>query len=176
MNLTETEAYALGLVEASGECTAYRVRRAFAMSPSAQGRGSAGSIYPVLRRLEDRGLVSSVSHAQGRRKSRLYSITRQGRAALRDWLLPPLDEELGLPLDPLRARIRFLGSLTESQRALFLDAAGQMLRSTLDELEERAGLYEAEGSAWEVAMAKGAVRITRARLDWVTELSTLTFV
>lgn len=172
--LTEIEAYALGLVEAFGECTAYRVRRAFAESPSAQGRGSAGSIYPVLRRLEERGLVTERAHSRGKRRSRLVSITDQGREALRAWLAPPLDEDLGLPLDPLRARIRFLGVLPRDEQRRFLQAARQLLERLLDQLEERARDYEASGTAWEIAMARGAVGVTRARLDWLTDLEEAT--
>lgn len=168
--LTEVEAYALGLVEGFGESTAYRVRRAFADSPSAQGRGSAGSIYPVLKRLEKRGLVSERAHSQGRRPSRLISITEGGREALRAWLAPPLDDTLGLPLDPLRARIRFLGLLTDPERQRFLAEARHLLERVVDQLEERARDYEASGTAWEIAMARGAVRVTQARLDWIADL------
>ena len=169
--LTEIEAYALGLVESYGEATAYRVRQAFASSPSAQGRGSAGSIYPVLRRLESRGLVRERSHATGRRRSRLISITPEGRRSLREWLAPPLAEELGLPLDPLRARVRFLGALTAEERLRFLDEARNLLEGVLDQLEQRLLEHQKGGSAWEIAMARGAVMVTRARLAWIEELS-----
>lgn len=169
--LTETEAYALGLVASFGSCTAYRVRRAFATSPSAQGRGSAGSIYPVLRRLEDRDLIRSESRSQGKRKSRSLAITASGRQALKRWLAPPVADDLRLPLDPLRARVRFLGILDAADRARFLSSAASMLRGTIEELEDRARDYRKTGTAWEIAMANGAVQITRARLDWIEELS-----
>ena len=44
-----------------------------------------GSIYPALHRLEERGLVrSSWATSDGRRR-RVYSLTRKGRASLRDY-------------------------------------------------------------------------------------------
>jgi transcriptional regulator len=44
-----------------------------------------GSLYPALRRLEDRGWVdSSWSLSDTGRRVRVYSLTRQGRAHLRE--------------------------------------------------------------------------------------------
>lgn len=43
---------------------------------------SAGTLYPLLHRLEKRGLVESTSERVGRRSRRLYEITPEGRTAL----------------------------------------------------------------------------------------------
>jgi transcriptional regulator len=44
-----------------------------------------GSLYPALRRLEDRGWVSSTwGLSENNRRARYYTITRAGRAHLRD--------------------------------------------------------------------------------------------
>ena len=43
-----------------------------------------GSLYPALRRLQDRGLVSSEwGLSENNRRARYYTITRAGRALLR---------------------------------------------------------------------------------------------
>jgi transcriptional regulator len=43
-----------------------------------------GSLYPALRRLEDRGLISSEwGLSENNRRARYYEITAQGRAHLR---------------------------------------------------------------------------------------------
>ncbi len=43
-----------------------------------------GSLYPALRRLQDRGLVTSEwGLSENNRRARYYSITRAGRALLR---------------------------------------------------------------------------------------------
>ena len=48
-----------------------------------------GTLYPLLRRLESRGLVVSSWRAGPRRQRRVYRLTRAGRRALdrrlRDW-------------------------------------------------------------------------------------------
>jgi PadR family transcriptional regulator, regulatory protein PadR len=50
---------------------------------------SEGTVYPALYRLERGGLLSSRWASAGRRRRRVYSVTRRGRKALvdqkRDW-------------------------------------------------------------------------------------------
>jgi len=43
---------------------------------------SAGTLYPLLHRLEKRGLLNSVAERSGKRIRRLYAITTSGRRAL----------------------------------------------------------------------------------------------
>lgn len=44
-----------------------------------------GSLYPALRRLEDRGLISSVwSMSDTNRRARFYALTAAGRRLLRE--------------------------------------------------------------------------------------------
>ena len=43
---------------------------------------SAGTLYPLLHRLERRGLLQSASERVGRRVRRVYEITRAGQKAL----------------------------------------------------------------------------------------------
>lgn len=45
---------------------------------------SAGTLYPMLHRLEKSELLVSVSQRQGRRARRMYKITATGRRSLRD--------------------------------------------------------------------------------------------
>jgi DNA-binding PadR family transcriptional regulator len=47
---------------------------------------SYGQIYPELRRLADAGLIVGESRPSGGRRRTVYSLTRAGRARLRDWL------------------------------------------------------------------------------------------
>jgi DNA-binding PadR family transcriptional regulator len=50
---------------------------------------SYGQIYPVLRRLETAGLVSSTSAPAGGRRRTLYRLTEDGERALDEWLRSP---------------------------------------------------------------------------------------
>jgi PadR family transcriptional regulator, regulatory protein PadR len=45
-------------------------------------RMSAGTLYPILHGLEQKGYLSSTGERTGRRFRKLYRATKQGRAAL----------------------------------------------------------------------------------------------
>jgi PadR family transcriptional regulator AphA len=56
---------------------------------------SFGQIYPTLRALERKGLVSkTVEVDEGRPLRKVYSITQEGREELWKWLLEPADIEI----------------------------------------------------------------------------------
>ena len=81
-------------------------------SPSSHWSGSAGAVYPVLERLEARGLVRSRRADTGDREGWSCALTPAGRAALQAWLGPPFGPDvLALEADPLRTRAHFLGAL-----------------------------------------------------------------
>lgn len=163
---SEFEGCVLGHLSRTGPATAYSVRRAFLVSPSTHWSGSAGAMYPLLERLERRRLVSSRKAPRGGRKAWLYSITPEGRRRFLAWLQPPFSAELiSIPPDPLRTRVHFLGVLSRRQRAVLLRAAIEGLRQHLAALEAEAG-----GNADDRSAQRGAVLITRARLDWLASL------
>ncbi len=51
-----------------------------------------GHIYPVLKHMENEGLVTKkTEHNEGRPYRNVYSITEKGKAELNDWLLLPVE-------------------------------------------------------------------------------------
>ena len=167
---TELECTVLGVVWAHQPCTAYQVRRAFTDSPSPHWSGSAGAIYPLMARLESAGLLRSEAHATDARPSRLHRLTPAGRRALTRWVRPAAPEAIvGVPPDPLRTRITFLGVLPPEAQAAFLreveDGLRQAVaRAPLEMARGRAGGPDAE------AIARGATAIQRTRLAWISAL------
>ena len=119
------------MVARDGPLSAYGVRRLFVQSQTPSWSSSAGSIYPVIRRLQERGLVHSAD-ADGGRKRRDLSVTHEGRGLVREWLLK-VDQSLGAATpDPLRTRTHFLALLEGDEQIRFLDEA---LRCTEQALE-----------------------------------------
>jgi DNA-binding PadR family transcriptional regulator len=168
--ITELEGCVLGLVWANGPCTPYQVRREFLKSPSPHWSGSAGAIYPLMERLEKRGLIRSTAQAAGRRKSKGYTVTAAGLRKLRAWAGPPLAVELlGVPADPLRTRLRFLEALTPEQQLLFLAEAERGLVEQVRIVEADHARRATEGPMVRL-MTKGAVTSLRARLEWIREV------
>jgi DNA-binding PadR family transcriptional regulator len=136
---SELECFVLGLVWRHGPCTPYTIRRHLQESPSTQWSGSAGAIYPLVRRLEAQRLLRSRTAETGQRPARLYSITPRGLATLRAWIGPPLPRDaVTVTYDPLRSRIRFLDLLPAAQQRAWLSAA----RSALEEVLARVRQWE----------------------------------
>ena len=123
MESTELEGCVLGIVWERGPCTAYVIRTVFLESLSPYWSGSAGSIYPLVARLEARGLVAARVEPRGGRSRKELSITPEGVAALHAWLRPLPEWTGSVPVDPVRTRMFFLGALPpEEQEAFVADA------------------------------------------------------
>jgi DNA-binding PadR family transcriptional regulator len=86
-----TEYAVLGLL-ASGARTGYDVKR---LADEALGHfwnESFGHIYPILRRLDERGWVThTVEPQEGRPDRKVYALTPAGEAALRGWFALPVE-------------------------------------------------------------------------------------
>ena len=165
-SLSELEGAVLGLIERQGPMTAYAVRKTFLESPTDHFSGSAGAIYPLLRRLEASGLLSTAARSDGRRGV-AYSLTPGGVGSLRAWVLPEdLSWMASVTFDPLRTRVLSLGLLEPSERERFLRGAER-------ELSRRASEQSAaldSDDPWTTAACRGALEVTRARLRWIRDL------
>ncbi len=84
-SLTPTARVILGML-ALGARTGYDIKRAIDLSTRFFWGASYGQIYPELHRLEARGLVEATEDPKGGRRRTSYSLTRAGKAALREWL------------------------------------------------------------------------------------------
>ena len=165
--LTELEGTVLGVVWARQHCTPYRVRREFLDSPSPYWSGSAGAIYPLMLRLETAGLLRSIERATGARVGRLYRVTPAGHRVLRRWVRPPFDAlVVGVPPDPIRVRIAFLGVLPPARQRAALEAIRTGLRLQLASAVRSHEADEAGGLHFEL-MAQGAIAMLRTRLAWI---------
>lgn len=134
--LTELENCVLGVVWQRGPCTAYTVRREFTMSNSSHWSSSAGSIYPLLGRLEALGLIEAEEASWGAGTKKRYRVTAAGTALLKEWIGPPLAEWTGAAtFDPIRTRMYFLGALTPARRRRFVDEAERLTRAELERFE-----------------------------------------
>ncbi|MBT8484525.1 MAG: PadR family transcriptional regulator, partial [Phycisphaerae bacterium] len=165
--LSDLESVILGCVAVSGPATAYAVRRMFLDSPSARFSGSAGAIYPALRRLEQRRLVRSAATPTGARPARAYSITPAGRRELRAWLQTPLTPEAGFADDPLRTRMLFLSALSPAARRTWLDEAEACIRAQTGLVDDHDAAHSDD--PWMTLAHDNTRRLNRARLRWIAE-------
>ncbi len=153
----------LARIERDGPITAYRVRALIEASPTDALSSSTGSIYPLLRRLQARGLLERGAARDGR-GTRLLSVTEAGSVQVLRWLLSD-DGARHLAEDPLRTKASFVGRLTPAQRRRWLRAALRASEEKLAQIEaffEREALPEVDYWAHE-----NAVRLMRARIGWL---------
>ncbi len=120
LELTDLEGAALADVCRNGPCTSYAIAKNFAESPSEFWTGSAGSVYPLIKRLETRGFLRAAGKADGERARTDYNITANGRAALKHWLLDA-QRAADIGFDPLRTRAVYLDLVSASERAKFFE-------------------------------------------------------
>jgi DNA-binding PadR family transcriptional regulator len=172
--LSELEGAVLGLVWVHAPCTTYRVRQFFLRSPSPHWSGSAGAVYPLLERLTRRRLLVFETRFTGRRSGREYRLSRRGLEELRRWTAGGISERTaGVPVDPLRVRIRFLGSLSPKQRNTFLSEARRKVRAHVRMVERDCRARRADGDTFSYLTARGALLALRARMTWLREVQQL---
>jgi len=77
-----------------GPMSGYDIKKAVEQSTANFWCESYGQIYPILRRLIERGLAARSSRGErssGARERQVYRITDRGREELRRWLLEPTE-------------------------------------------------------------------------------------
>jgi len=112
--LTELEGAILSEIQHRGQKTAFQVRRAFAVSFSLEWKGSAGAVYPAVKRLTQRCLIKA-SAAQGGRATRTLSLTDLGKKELMSWACDPIRTS-SIGIDPFRLRAGIWTQLTPKRR------------------------------------------------------------
>jgi len=160
--LSALEFTVLGIILKKGPCTAYAVLAEFTHSASSAYRSGAGSVYPLLKRLEGAGLVTA---EKGKREKR-YTLSDAGLAALRDWF-ELTSEDISCCLDVLRSRAYFLKILTPAERKAFLEAALAGLQVLLAQCRLQVEGYAKAGDRFSEMAMEGAVLETSARIRWI---------
>ena len=169
--LSELEGICLGLVSKHQPCTAYQVRQKLKAAPSSHWRASAGSVYPLLERLQNDDLLVAVEDAEDGRGRKLLSITRGGKTSLRKWLLAGTTPELIFSVtDPVRSRMFFLSQLTASQRHTYLVQLLSEMERYFQQTSDYLKTLSPEDDIDGYLGALGAERLAKARLKWVQEV------
>jgi DNA-binding PadR family transcriptional regulator len=95
VRLSPTSYVVLGMVALRGPSTPYDLKRAVGHSVGHFWQFPHAQLYDEPARLAKAGLLDLDCEAGGRRR-KVYSITSDGRAALRDWLRQPAGEAFQL--------------------------------------------------------------------------------
>jgi DNA-binding PadR family transcriptional regulator len=159
--LTELEGAILSAVRRGEGITPYRLRQAFLVSPSIEWSGSAGAVYPAMRRLKAAGLLAATASGDARGTEH-YSVTAAGEAALLAWA-GDATRAMSVGIDPFRSRVPQWLTLSRAQRA-------PMLRAIEKALVARCSvLGETLKTADDIARVQATLELElhRARLRWI---------
>ena len=166
--LSELEGVSLGIIYKRQPCTAYLVRSELREAPSSLWRASAGSVYPLLARLETEGLVATTTDENDGRGRKLLKVTTAGRKSLSEWVIAGADpERISSVTDPIRSRTFFLDVLSEAKRRDYLSDLVTLMESYLAETKDRLNRAEESGDTCDYLGSLGAMKVTKARLDWL---------
>lgn len=82
-------------------------------------KASFGSIYPILKKLNSKNLISMNEESSGKRIKKIYSITKEGKEIFLEWLTSPMNLEEGT--NHKLAKIYFFDKLDKKDRDIQLD-------------------------------------------------------
>lgn len=141
---TTLEFALLGLL-ADGPASGYELRRVFQTTPLGTYSDSPGSIYPALRRLELRRLISA-ARVSGARRRRLLHLTAAGRASLEEWATAPVSSSTRESDFELALRLSFLSSIAPRHIKTFLRQYAEVLEQRARDFSAAIARIEADFS------------------------------
>ncbi|MHA6724056.1 hypothetical protein [Sphingomonas sp. RS2018] len=159
--MTELEGAILSEIHHRGAGTAFQVRRAFQTSPSLEWSGSAGAVYPAIRRLTAHGFIAAATEIAGRRTSTL-TLTRNGVVKLDTWICD-VRRAAGLGLDPFRLRSGLWDRLLPAQRVAGLEALSSEIKRQIDDL----AAYKVTLDIVEQRRVDLSIALQHLRLAWI---------
>jgi DNA-binding PadR family transcriptional regulator len=135
-SLTTLEYALLGLI-GDHPMSGYDLHRLFATTPLAHFSSSPGAIYPALRRLAQRGLLSAeLDRTREARPRRVYVLTAEGEAALQTLARQQVTREEVVRFPELRL-LRFAFAekrLTPAEVVTYLEGWRTVIAAYLEEL------------------------------------------
>lgn len=165
--LTDNEGSLLALVLRRQPVTAYQLLKIYEQSPVSSFNESKGSLYPLIRRMKQRGLLAARRVSGDGRNAELLTCTDAGRAAVRAWVSDIRPPHI-LPDDPLRTKMISFGLLNPDQRRAWIDRVRAAVEEKIEEVEAYAIGLDMPHQDLVHANAIGALR---ERLAWLDLLS-----
>ncbi|MFN3944310.1 MAG: PadR family transcriptional regulator [Allosphingosinicella sp.] len=164
--LTDNEGALLALIQRIQPATAYQIAKFYEAAPVHSFNAAKGKLYPLLYRLQERGLLGSEAVARDQRGTQLFTCAPAGEAALRNWTRS-IRADHDLLHDPLRKKVQAFELLDQAERIAWIEDARALLQAKL----ARILIYGAhEEGRWGPLLADSARTATEARLAWLDRL------
>ena len=162
-SLTDNEGTLLALVLRAQPITAYQIAKTYEESPVTNFNTSKGKLYPLVRRLRERGLLGAEAVAGDARGTERLVCTEAGARAVKQWVQDIRPGHLLLE-DPLRTRLQSFDLLSREERIEWVVEVKAQLMAKLEALEEYGREVEVP---FKDLVHDNAVSSLRARMDWL---------
>lgn len=158
--ITELEGAILTEIGYRQKRTAFKVRQAFKNSPSSYWQGSAGSVYPAIKRLIEKNLILA-SASNDARGTQSLQLTDDGHAALTDWAMD-IPACIAMGADPFRLRAGLWQAMDVSAQMKHAERLAVSIEQAICLLEN----YLNNQDQYEAVQAKLAIELQQLRLNW----------
>lgn len=145
--------------------TGYQLAKIYEESPVSNYGTSKGKIYPLIRRLKERGLIGGRAISDARNTEMLRSTAR-GRDAVRKWM-KQIKPSYVLPEDPLRTMVQSFDLLSREEQLEWIGSVKSALVAKLAELEEYGSSVYVP---YKEQVHDNAVSSVESRLEWLDRL------
>lgn len=165
--VTRHEAVVLAYVHRLQPLTPYRVQRHFEDSLLPQYRTSANTVYSIIKRLSERGLIQVTPVVGDSRNSAMLTCTPDGARELRNWVGSVGDEDLILE-DPIRTKMMSLELLPIRDRVDWMTRFRDALVARLSDLEDYAS--RVKDTKYHLHLHDNARSTLMSRLAWASRV------
>ena len=163
LGLTDDEGTFLALLLRVRHATAYQLSKIYEESPVSNFGTSKGKIYPLIRRLKERGLLSTRTVRGDARGTKFLECTSEGQQAVRNWIKQIRPGHLLLE-DPLRTKIQSFDLLSRDEQIEWIAEVKSRLLEKLEELDTYARTVDVPFKEY---VHDSAVSSIRSRMDWL---------
>ena len=161
------ESIILGMVS-DNDFTGYDIKKLIENGIGVFYKASYGSLYPALKRLTDKGCLTTYEKPQGGRKKIFYHITEEGQKQFFDWLVSPTDITEGT--NTHLAKIYFFDNLSpeiREQQLLEYEINNRNYLRKLNDLENKYNKMEnKECFYYKLSTLYYGICITQKTIQW----------
>lgn len=144
----------------------YQLYKMFEESPVTSINSSKGQLYPAIRRLKEKGLVSSHLVAGDGRKAEELSATDEGVHAAAAWVIEIGDNHINLE-DPLRTRVLSFDLLAKDERIAWISKAKSLVKARREVVEE---FNRNVTLPYQRFAFMSTIEMLRIKMEWLDEL------
>lgn len=131
------------------EMSGYDIKQHMTHSTANFFNASFGSIYPTLKKLEDKKMIVSREVIDGGKYKKLYCISNEGRKVFLEWLRQPI--ELSRHGHDHLVKIFFFKALTSDEACNLISGLIDSIQETLEGLDRIESLVKDQADYFKMA-------------------------